>query len=128
MQKEVMKKLSQTLYTTTFPKCVAIGKNYADHAKEMKGAVPTEPMLFTKPLTSIMRSGETLKIKKREGKYHEIHHEVELGVMIGKKAKYVKAEDYDNYIEGYFVGIDFTDRDLQGQFKKDGAPWTVAKG
>lgn len=91
----MMKKLSQTLYTTTFPKCVAIGKNYADHAKEMKGEVPKEPLIFGKPLSSIIRSGDTLKIKQREhGKYHEIHHEVELGVMIGKKAKYVEKKDW----------------------------------
>jgi acylpyruvate hydrolase len=59
---------------------------------------------------------------------NEVHHEVELGVLIGKKAKNANASDWLSYIEGYFVGIDFTDRDIQGIAKKNGTPWAIAKG
>lgn len=75
-----------------------------------------------------MTNGETLKIKKRNGTYSEIHHEVELGVVIGKTAKHVEAKDWEQYVDGYFVGIDFTDRTLQANCKKDGAPWAMSKG
>ena len=65
-------------------------------------------MIFDKSLSKVTKSGYTLHLRNT----HEIHHEVELGLMIGKKARSIQAADWHHHIEGYFVGIDFTDRDL----------------
>ena len=75
-----MKKLAAELYTHTYPKVMCVGKNYLDHAKEMNSAVPTTPLFFDKPIGSVMRSGEVLYLKRK----NEIHHEIELGLLIGK--------------------------------------------
>jgi acylpyruvate hydrolase len=103
---------------------VCIGKNYSDHAKEMKSEVPKTPMIFDKPLSSLIKSGETLTLRRD----NEVHHEVELGVVLGKKAQNASAKDWLSYIEGYFVGIDFTDREIQRTAKKNGSPWAMVKG
>mmetsp|Transcript_16716 Transcript_16716/g.11959 ORF Transcript_16716/g.11959 Transcript_16716/m.11959 type:complete len:110 (-) Transcript_16716:409-738(-) len=100
--------LYKSLYNQTHRKILAVGKNYKDHAKEMNSEVPKEPLIFDKPLSSIIKSGEVLYLQRR----NEIHHEIELGVLIGMAGKNIKARDYQAYIEGYFLGIDFTDRDL----------------
>ena len=118
-----VERLYQSLYTQTYNKVVCVGKNYALHAKEMGGDVPKAPLLFDKPLSKITKSGEILYL--RGG--NEVHHEVELGFLIGKKASKVAARDWQDYVEGFFVGIDFTDRDLQSAAKKNGSPWTLAK-
>lgn len=117
-------KLYQSLYTQTFNKVICIGRNYAEHAKEMKSDIPTKPMIFDKPLSSIIKSGSTFHLRRPA----EIHHEVELCVLIGDTAKDVQSKDWERYVAGYFVGIDFTDRDVQSQAKKDGSPWAFAKG
>ena len=71
--------------------------------------MPTEPMWFDKPLSSLLLNGETLAIVK-DGS--DIHHEVELGVVIGMRGKDIKRENAMKHIHGYFVGIDFTNRTL----------------
>lgn len=72
----------------------------------------------------MLRSGEQPLYLKRE---NEIHHEVELGVLIGMTGKNISAKDWQHHIEGYFIGIDFTDRDLQNTAKANGSPWTISK-
>ena len=71
----------------------------------------------------VFKSGDTLHLRRE----NEVHHEVELGVLIGTKGRNIIAEDWRNYVEGYFLGIDFTDKDLQTTAKKNGSPWTLAK-
>ncbi|TNV72108.1 hypothetical protein FGO68_gene15275 [Halteria grandinella] len=118
--------LYESLYTSTFNKVVCVGKNYAMHAKEMGGEVPKNPLLFDKCLSNIIQSGDTLYLRHPQ---NQVHHEVELGLLIGKKlpkGSFANTQ-WKNHIEGYFLGIDFTDRDLQGQFKKNGTPWTLGK-
>jgi acylpyruvate hydrolase len=81
-------------------------------------------LFFDKPLTSIMKSGEVLYLHRN----NEIHHEIELGLLIGMTGKNILARDWYAYIEGYFLGIDFTDRDMQTTAKRIGGPWTLSKG
>ena len=80
-----------------------------DHIKEMGSEIPTEPLVFDKPLSSVMKSGEVMYLKNK----NQILHEVELGVLIGMTGKKIKAEDWKDYVEGYFLGIDFTDNDIR---------------
>ena len=87
---------------------MCVGKNYVAHAKEMQSAVPKTPLFFDKPIGSVMNSGEVLYLKRN----NEIHHEIELGLLIGKQGKNINPEEWDQYVGGYFLGIDFTDRDL----------------
>eukprot|EP00347_Sterkiella_histriomuscorum_P020984 403335709 len=119
-----IQRLYQSLYNTTHNKILCVGRNYVAHAKELNNPLPKEPLFFDKPHSSVIRSGEVLYLPRN----NEIHHEVELGVMISMTGKNIKAKDWEDYIEGYFVGIDFTDRDLQNTAKKNGSPWFLSKG
>ncbi len=103
--------------------CVAA--NYAMHAKEMGGNVPKAPSIFIKPPQSIINSGETIILPDISG---NVHHEVELVVIIGKECYNVNKNEAIDYIAGYAVGIDVTMRDIQMQAKKEGKPWAIAKG
>ncbi|GMK54357.1 hypothetical protein CspeluHIS016_0109430 [Cutaneotrichosporon spelunceum] len=105
-------------------KCIAIGRNYADHAKELGNAVPKEPFFFLKPTSSYIGPGETVEIPKGV----VCHHEVELGVVIGKNGRNITAADADSYIAGYTLAIDMTARNMQDAVKKKGLPWSAAKG
>ncbi|KAL6494526.1 Acylpyruvase fahd1, mitochondrial [Orobanche gracilis] len=106
-------------------KIVAVGRNYAAHAKELGNAVPKEPVLFLKPTSSYMENGGTIKIPHNEG---SLHHEVELAVVIGKKALDVPQSSAMDYVAGYALALDMTARDLQAAAKSAGLPWTLAKG
>ncbi|PWZ00490.1 hypothetical protein BCV70DRAFT_231357 [Testicularia cyperi] len=106
-------------------KIVAIGRNYAAHAKELNNAVPTEPFFFLKPTTSYIGNNETVEIPKGI----VAHFEVELGVVIGSsKIRDVKASEAMQHVAGYTLSIDMTARNLQDQVKSKGLPWSAAKG
>lgn len=102
-------------------KVVCVGKNYQDHAEEMGGEVPDEPLIFLKPATSVVGPESRVVYPPQSS---EVHHEAELAVVIGKLAKNVRAEDAGPHIFGYTAANDVTARDLQ---RKDGK-WTRAKG
>ncbi|WP_300265986.1 fumarylacetoacetate hydrolase family protein [Microbacterium sp.] len=102
-------------------KVVCVGKNYHDHAAEMGGEAPAEPLLFLKPNTSVIGPGDTIV---RPALSERVEHEGELAVVIGRIAKNVTAENALDYVFGYTIGNDVTARDLQ---QKDGQ-WTRAKG
>ena len=102
-------------------KVVCVGKNYSDHADEMGGDLPKEPLLFMKPATTVV--GQNAAVVHPEIS-EEVHHEAELAVVISRVARRVKAEDTGQYIFGYTAANDVTARDLQ---RKDGQ-WTRAKG
>eukprot|EP01111_Echinosteliopsis_oligospora_P005310 TRINITY_DN18592_c0_g1_i1.p1 TRINITY_DN18592_c0_g1~~TRINITY_DN18592_c0_g1_i1.p1 ORF type:complete len:219 (-),score=68.86 TRINITY_DN18592_c0_g1_i1:215-871(-) len=112
-------------YWEVCKKIVAIGRNYAQHAKELGNAVPTKPFFFLKPTSSFVRQGQPILIPPSIG---EVHHEVELGVVIGKKGKDIKAENAFDYVSGYTIALDLTARDIQQAAKTKGMPWTEAKG
>jgi 2-keto-4-pentenoate hydratase/2-oxohepta-3-ene-1,7-dioic acid hydratase in catechol pathway len=98
-----------------------VGKNYHDHAAEMGGVAPEEPLLFLKPNTSVIGPGDAIV---RPAISEQTEFEGELAVVIGKVAKNVKAADALDHVLGYTIGNDVTARDLQ---RKDGQ-WARAKG
>jgi 2-keto-4-pentenoate hydratase/2-oxohepta-3-ene-1,7-dioic acid hydratase in catechol pathway len=113
---------SVSLLSPVIPtKVMCVGKNYEDHASEMDGEVPEEPLIFMKPATSVIGTNANVIHPPITS---EVHHEAELAVVISKPARNIKAEDASQYIFGYTAANDVTARDLQ---RKDGQ-WTRAKG
>lgn len=102
-----------------------IGRNYSEHAKELKNEVPDRPMVFLKPVSSIIFDGGSIILPPQS---REVHHEVELVAAIAKGGKNIPEENALQHIAGYGIGIDVTARDLQQEAKKRSHPWTVAKG
>ena len=102
-------------------KVVCIGKNYADHAREMGGEPPTEPVIFIKPNTAVIGPNDPIQLPWQS---ERVDHEAELGIVMGRIARNVRREDALSYVLGYTLGNDVTARDLQ---QKDGQ-WTRAKG
>ena len=80
------------------------------------------PIWFDKPMSSVLLSGQPLKLPSH---FTKVVHEVELGVVIGMTGKNIKARNALDHIAGYFLSIDFTNRGLGMMFKKDGAPWCL---
>ncbi len=105
-------------------KIVCVGRNYAEHAKELGNEVPAEPILFLKPASAMIYSGEKI-IHPSFSK--DLHHEIELVLLIGTKIKDCTLEEAGDAISGYGVGLDMTARDVQATLKKEGKPWTLAK-
>ncbi|XP_031568836.1 probable acylpyruvase FAHD1, mitochondrial [Actinia tenebrosa] len=106
-------------------KIVAIGRNYRDHAAELGNPIPEKPLIFLKPTSSYVCEGGNIEIPYG---YKELHHEVELGVVIGKNGSCIPESDALSYIGGYALAIDMTNRKLQNEDKKKGHPWSIAKG
>ena len=102
-------------------KIIGIGKNYADHAAEMDGVLPTEPLIFLKPNTSVIGPNEFIVLPRQSSM---VHHEAELAVVIGRFCKDVPRERVAEVILGYTCANDVSARDVQ---KSDGQ-WTRAKG
>jgi acylpyruvate hydrolase len=115
---------SQPSFVSSASKIVCIGRNYAEHAKELGNAVPTNPVLFLKPTSSFITEPQSILIPDGV----TLHHEVELGVVIGQRATRVAAADALRYVSGYTLALDMTARNLQDAAKKAGLPWTMAKG
>jgi 2-keto-4-pentenoate hydratase/2-oxohepta-3-ene-1,7-dioic acid hydratase in catechol pathway len=106
-------------------KIIGIGQNYARHAAEMRSAPPEEPMLFLKPSTAVVRDGGEVVLPGISG---EVHHEVELVVIVGRGGRSIPESEALSHVAGYAVGLDMTARDLQARAKNKGHPWAVAKG
>lgn len=111
----------------SFPlgKIVCIGRNYADHIRELGNEVPERPVLFMKPASSVIGEGGRIVIPAYS---HDCHHEVELALLIGRTIKGISAADALSAVAGYGVAIDLTLRDVQSQQKSKGLPWEIAKG
>ena len=106
-------------------KIFCIGRNYADHAKEMKTDVPEAPVFFLKPTTAVIGEGGVIRIPSIS---KELHHEVEMTVLLGRGGKDITRGNALNFVAGYGIGLDMTLRDVQSEAKKKGLPWTLAKG
>ncbi|CAG0921229.1 unnamed protein product [Notodromas monacha] len=106
-------------------KIVCIGRNYKDHIAEMKAALPTKPVVFIKPATSYIQQGHSIVIPPE---CDDLHHEVELGVVIGSLARNVEQSSAMSFVAGYCLALDMTARDLQQDCKTKGLPWEIAKG
>jgi acylpyruvate hydrolase len=105
-------------------KILCIGRNYADHISELNNERPSEPVVFMKPDTAILKDNEPF--------YHpdfsnDIHHEVEIVLKINKIGKNIEAKFAHKYYDEIGIGIDFTARDLQSKLKEKGLPWEKAK-
>lgn len=105
-------------------KIICIGRNYAEHAKEMNAGVPTEPVVFLKPDTALIRENQAFYYPDFS---KEIHHEVELVIKINKAGKNIEPEFAHKYYDEIGIGIDFTARDIQAKCKEKGLPWEKAK-
>jgi acylpyruvate hydrolase len=108
----------------TVGKIVCVGRNYAEHAKELGNEVPEKPVMFLKPASALIYSGEKI-IHPTFSK--DMHHEIELVLLIGKTVKNANKSEAEDAIIGYGVGLDMTLRDVQSDSKKKGQPWTIAK-
>ncbi|MBN2600087.1 MAG: fumarylacetoacetate hydrolase family protein [Candidatus Thermoplasmatota archaeon] len=106
-------------------KIICLARTYKDHAREMNAVVTEDPLLFLKPTSTVIFNHGTIVIPKRS---QCLHHEVELGVIIGKKGKNIKEKDAMSHVLGYLVALDITARDIQAEAKKNGWPWAIAKG
>ncbi len=106
-------------------KLICIGRNYAAHAAEMGAEAPEEPMIFLKPSTALVGHGGRIVLPAMS---EDVHHEVELVVVLGRGGKNIPEADALDHVDAYAVGLDMTARDLQARAKSKGHPWSVAKG
>ena len=106
-------------------KIICLARTYRKHALEMKSSPPPNPIVFLKPASAVIFSGETIHIPNQS---KCVHHEVEVGIVIGKKARNISKQHALDIVVGYLVGLDITARDIQAQAKKEGWPWSIAKG
>lgn len=106
-------------------KIIAIGRNYAEHAKELNNPLPTTPVIFMKPDTALLKDNKPF--------YHpefsqDVHHEIELVLKVCKEGKHISEKFAADYYDEIGLGIDFTARDIQARHKEKGLPWELAKG
>jgi len=113
---------------TAFPfplgKIVCVGRNYAEHARELNNPVPTTPLLFIKPATAAVAMEAPIRLPRDRG---DVHFETELAILIGRQLQNARTEDVGVAIAGYGLALDLTLRELQSQLKEKGHPWEVAK-
>ena len=105
-------------------KIIAIGRNYIDHAKELNNPVPTEPVIFMKPDTAILKDNKDFYYPEFS---KDVHYEVELVVRICNEGKHISPKFAHKYYDAIGLGIDFTARDIQAKHKERGLPWELAK-
>jgi 2-keto-4-pentenoate hydratase/2-oxohepta-3-ene-1,7-dioic acid hydratase in catechol pathway len=105
-------------------KIICIGRNFADHAKEMNAETPSQPMFFMKPDIALLRPGTPFFYPNFS---NDIHYECELVVKIDRVGKNIAEKFAHKYYSEIGLGIDFTARDLQQQCKEKGHPWEIAK-
>ena len=106
-------------------KIICIGRNYAEHAKELGNDVPESPVIFIKPDTAVLKKGTDFYIPEFS---QDVHYEAEVVLKISKGGKYIQEENAGKYYDEIGLGIDFTARDLQSKLKEKGLPWELAKG
>jgi 5-carboxymethyl-2-hydroxymuconate isomerase len=106
-------------------KIICLARTYKKHAEEMHSPLSPNPIIFLKPASAVIHSGDFIRYPSQSTC---LHHEVEVGLVIGKKAYNISKESSLDIVDGYLVGIDVTARDIQMIAKKNGWPWTIAKG
>ena len=105
-------------------KIICIGRNYAEHAKELGNDVPDEPVVFMKPKSALLQVHTPFYYPEFT---NELNYECELVLRVCKNGKYIQERHASNYYNGITVGIDFTARDIQDECKLKGLPWEKAK-
>ena len=117
-----VRKSTETISPT---KIICLGRNYRKHAEELGNVVPEKPIIFLKPPSSLIVEGEKIILPSQS---QDVHHEVELGVVIGKAGRHISRSEAVGHILGYCIFLDITARDIQKEETKRGAPWALAKG
>ncbi len=104
-------------------KVVCVGRNYAEHAKELNNPVPTSPILFIKPNSALVWLDVPLQLPQGE----QVHYEAELAILIGEILRYADADAAAQAIAGLGLALDLTLREVQSRLKEKGLPWEIAK-
>jgi 2-keto-4-pentenoate hydratase/2-oxohepta-3-ene-1,7-dioic acid hydratase in catechol pathway len=105
-------------------KIFCVGRNYAEHAKELGNAVPDDPVIFMKPKSALLQAHTPFYYPEFT---NELHYECELVLRVSKNGKYIQEKFANKYYDAVTVGIDFTARDIQNELKQKGLPWEKAK-
>lgn len=105
-------------------KIICVGRNYSEHAKELKNEIPDKPVIFLKPQTALLKDNKPFYYPEWT---KDLHYETELVLKVCKQGKYIDEKFAGKYFDEVTVGIDFTARDLQSQQKAKGLPWEIAK-
>jgi 2-keto-4-pentenoate hydratase/2-oxohepta-3-ene-1,7-dioic acid hydratase in catechol pathway len=105
-------------------KIICIGRNFSEHAKELGNETPTDPVVFCKPDTALLRNNDPFFIPDFS---NDVHHEVELVIKINRVGKNIQQKFAAKYYEEIGLGIDFTARDLQDELRSKGLPWEISK-
>jgi len=111
-------------------KIICLGRNYVEHAKEMKGKIPKEPIFFVKTLNTLVTDGNPIiypKMLYNNQEYNQVDHEVELAFIISKVCKNIQASNASQYIEGYTIFLDITARKMQISDRNMNLPWYRSK-
>jgi acylpyruvate hydrolase len=106
-------------------KILCVGQNYVAHIEELNSVAAGHPLFFTKPPSSLVSAPDPIVLPPWTD---DVHHEVELALVIGERCKELRREDCDAVIAGYGLALDLTARDVQSVAKRKGHPWAVAKG
>ena len=106
-------------------KIVCVGRNYAEHAKELNNPVPSQPLLFMKPATALVPLDNPIHL---HGGQDSTHYEAEIAILICKPLTRVSETEAEKGIGGLAVALDLTLRELQSRLKDKGHPWDIAKG
>lgn len=106
-------------------KIIGIGMNYAEHNKELNAATPMQPVVFMKPDSALLRENKPFFLPDFSS---EIHYEVEVVLKINRLGKNIAPQFASRYYDEFALGVDFTARDLQNDFRAKGLPWELAKG
>lgn len=105
-------------------KIICVGRNYAEHARELNNDIPEEPVIFMKPKSALLSDGKPLFYPEYT---NDLQYECELVVKMSKNGKYIQEKFAEKYYSEVSLGIDFTARDVQSKLKKSGLPWEIAK-
>lgn len=105
-------------------KIICIGRNYAEHTKELNNAIPEKPVVFLKPATALLKDNKPFYYPDWT---NDLHYETEIVLRVSKQGKYIDEKFAHKYFDAVTVGIDFTARDLQNTQKSKGLPWEIAK-
>ncbi|NOX85873.1 MAG: fumarylacetoacetate hydrolase family protein [Chlorobi bacterium] len=105
-------------------KIICIGRNYIEHAKELKNPVPEKPVFFMKPDTALLQKNNPFFYPEFS---NEVHYEAELVLKISRNGRHIEEKFAHKYFDEIGIGIDFTARDIQAECKKRGLPWEIAK-
>lgn len=111
------------IFSHPVTKVVCVGRNYAEHAKELNNPVPDQPILFIKPESSVVDLHQPLVIPESD-----CHYEAEIAVLIGSNLNHASIEEASSAVIGFGLALDLTRRELQSELKAKSHPWEIAKG